>query len=149
MPEWAEVYEDNSWCKGSQYWGQNRHVPYYMAVYGVLFDMVGAQQPRFTQEEVSRHFAPGLVGKVWGCAAALGLGNMFVGQSSSAILDDHLYVNQLTGIPMIDIVQNSPEGNFFAHWHTVTDDMQALSAATIKSVADVVMKVIYGDFPTQ
>ena len=64
QPEWADGYEDNTWCKGSQYWAQNRHVPAYNAVYGVLFDMVGTMQPRYTKEQVSRYYAPGLTDKI-------------------------------------------------------------------------------------
>ena len=149
VPEWSEVYADNSWCLGSQHWGQSPHTPFYRAVYGVLFDMIGCQQPRFTKEEVSRHFAPGLTDKLWSCAAQLGMADVFADQKTGAILDDHLYVNQLTGIPMVDIVQNGAEGSFFPHWHTTTDDLAHFSAATVASVAGVVMKVIYADFPAQ
>lgn len=149
IPEWADVYEDNTWCKGSQHWGKNRHVPYYSAVYGILLDMVGAHQPRFTKEQVSRHYAPGLTDKLWAAAAALGYGNVFVNQSTDPILDDHLYVNQLAGIPMADIVQNSVEGNFFTHWHTTTDNLDAVSPETLRLVANVVLKTIYADYPTK
>ena len=149
LPEWSEHYEDNTWCKGSQYWAQNRHVPYYTAVYGVLFDMVATQQPRFTKEQVSRYYAPGLTDKLWSAAAALGYGNIFVGHDTDPILDDHLYVNQMTGIPMVDIVQNSVNTSFFEHWHTTTDDLEAVSGETMRIVAHVVMKTIYGDYPCE
>ena len=147
QPEWADGYTDNTWCLGSQHWAQNRHVPYYTAVYGILLDMVGTAEPRFTKEEVSRHYAPGLTDKLWGAAAALGYGNIFVGQNTDPILDDHLYVNQIAGIPMADIVQNSPSTSFFTHWHTTTDDLAAVSPQTLGIVATVVMKTIYGDYP--
>ena len=147
QPEWTETYEDNTWCKGSQYWAQNRHIPYYSAVYGILFDMVGTHEPRFTKEQVSRHYAPSLTSKLWNTADALGYGNIFVDQNTDPILDDHLYVNQIASIPMVDIVQNSPNGNFFSHWHTTTDDLHAVSAESMKIVATVTMKTIYGDYP--
>ena len=149
QPEWAETYDDNTWCKGSQHWAQNRHQPAYTAVYGVLFDMVGTTEPRFTKEEVSRHYAPGLTDKLWNAAAALGYGNIFVSQNTDPILDDHLYVNQIAGIPMVDIVQNSPSISFFSHWHTTTDDLSSVSAETMRIVATVVMKTIYGDYPNE
>jgi Zn-dependent M28 family amino/carboxypeptidase len=147
QPEWADTYEDNTWCKGSQHWAQNRHIPYYTAVYGVLFDMVGTAQPRFTKEQVSRHYAPGLTDKLWNTAAALGYSNIFVNQSTDPILDDHLYVNQIAGIPMADIVQNSGTTSFFIHWHTTTDDLSNLNAESLRIVATVTMKTIYGDYP--
>lgn len=149
QPEWADSYEDNTWCKGSQYWARNRHVPYYSAVYGILFDMVGTDNPRYTKEQVSRYYAPGLTDKVWNVAAALGFGNVFVAQNTDPILDDHLYVNQIANIPMVDIVQNSGTTNFFTHWHTTTDNMDHLNRETMRTVATVAMKTIYGDYPAE
>ena len=149
QPEWADGYTDNTWCLGSQHWAQNRHIPYYSAIYGILLDMVGAYEPRFTKEQVSRTYAPGLIDKIWAVAAALGYGNVFVNTNTDPILDDHLYVNQMAGIPMIDIVQNSPTTSFFSHWHTTTDDLSSVSPKTLAMVAEVVMKTIYGDYPAE
>lgn len=145
IPEWAGRYEDNTWCKGSQFWAQNPHQMFYSAEYGILFDMVGTHEPRFTKEEISMNFAPGLMNKVWNCAAGLGYGNIFQDKLSGAILDDHLYVNQIRHIPMIDIVQNSSHCSFYEHWHTVNDNLDAIDKNTLKTVATVVMKVIYAD----
>ena len=147
VPEWSEAYDEHSWCKGAQYWAQNRHVPYYTAVYGVLFDMVGCPEPRFTKEQVSRYYAPGLTDKLWAAAAVLGYGGIFVNQATDPILDDHLYVNQMAGIPMVDIVQNSPETSFFRHWHTTTDDLESVNRESLRIVAEVTMKTLYGDYP--
>ncbi|MCR4659537.1 MAG: M28 family peptidase [Bacteroidales bacterium] len=146
-PDWADNHADNTWCKGSQHWGQTPHTPFYKAQYGILLDMVGSHQPRFTKEEISRHFAPGLTDKVWQVAAAIGHGAMFVQQNTDPILDDHLYINQLTGIPTIDLVQNSPECSFFTHWHTTSDNLDALDPRTLEAVARVVLTTIYADYP--
>lgn len=150
QPEWADGYTDNTWCLGSQHWAENPHKPFYTAVYGVLFDMVGtAEGPRFTKEQVSRTYAPGLTDKLWSAAAALGYGSMFVNTKTDPILDDHLYVNQIIGIPMVDIVQNSANTSFFTHWHTTTDNLDAISPRTLEAVATVVMKTIYADYPAE
>ena len=149
VAEWSEVYDEHSWCKGSQHWAETPHVPYYTAVYGVLFDMVGCPQPRFTKEHFSRQYAPGLTDKIWQCAAALGYGSIFVDEKTDPILDDHLYVNELAGIPMVDIVQNSPGISFFHHWHTTTDDLQSLRPESLAVVATVTLKVIYADYPAE
>lgn len=148
MPAWENRYEDNTWCKGSQHWAKNPHRLLYRAEYGVLFDMVGTENPRFTKEEISVSFASGLVNKMWSCAAYLGYNNVFVDALSPAILDDHLYVNQIIKIPTIDIVQNDARVSFFPHWHTVDDNLDAVNPASMKTVATVTMKVIYGDHPT-
>lgn len=147
VPEWSEVYDEHSWCKGSQYWADNRHIPYYTAVYGILFDMIGTPEPRFTKEYVSRQYAPGLTDKLWNVATALGYSHIFVNQNTDPILDDHLYVNQRAGIPMVDIVQHSVETSFFSHWHTTADDLQSVNADALRIVATVTMKTLYGDYP--
>lgn len=149
VADWSETYDEHSWCKGSQYWAANRHVPYYTAVYGILFDMIGTPEPRFTKEYISRQYAPGLVDKLWQCATALGYGHIFVNQNTDPILDDHLYVNQRANIPMVDIVQNSPHTSFFTHWHTTTDDLQSVNADALRIVATVTMKTIYADYPSR
>ena len=149
VPEWGEAYDENSWCKGSQHWAENRHVPYYSAVYGILFDMIGTPEPRFTKEYISRQYAPGLTDKIWNVATALGYGHVFVNKNTDPILDDHLYVNQLAGIPMVDIVQNSPNMSFFSHWHTTTDDLQSVNRDALRIVATVTMKTLYGDYPNK
>ena len=147
ITEWAGRYEDNTWCKGSQYWAQNPHRRFYSAQYGILFDMVGTSEPRFTKEEISMNFAPGLMNKMWRCAAHLGYGSVFVDELSAGVMDDHLYVNQIIHVPTIDVVQNSPQRSFYEHWHTVKDDLDAVDKNSLKTVATVAMKVIYGDFP--
>lgn len=146
IPEWTQEYQDNTWCKGSQYWAQHPHAPYYSAVYGILFDMVGTDEPRFTKEEISRRYAPGIMNKVWNAADAMGYGNIFVDHETDPILDDHLYVNQIIGIPMLDIVQNSPGMSFFKYWHTVFDNIDCIDKQTLKIVGDVTLKAIYADY---
>lgn len=146
ITEWAGRYEDNTWCKGSQHWAKNPHRLFYQAQYGILYDMVGTDNPRFTKEEISMNFARGLMDKMWQCAASLGYSSIFADELSDAILDDHLYVNQILRIPTIDIVQNSPNCSFYPHWHTVNDNLEAVNKETLKIVATVSLKLIYADF---
>lgn len=143
IPEWAERYEDNSWCKGAQYWAQNPHTPLYQARYGILLDMVGAEQPRFTKEQFSMQYASTITNKVWAVARAIGYGGVFEDSKSDPILDDHLYVNRLRGVPMVDIVQNSPKCSFFPHWHTTGDNMENVCRETLGIVGNVVLKTVY------
>lgn len=147
IPEWADTYKDNTWCLGSQHWARNPHRPYYTALYGVLFDMVGTRNARFTKEEVSRQYASATLDKYWNVAEALGYGGTFQNQKTPPILDDHMYLNQIIGIPTIDIVQNTEGLNFFPFWHTVEDGLDVIDPQTMATVATVTMKAIYGDYP--
>lgn len=143
IPEWADKYADNTWCLGSQYWANNPHTPYYRARFGVLFDMVGTRGVRYTKEEVSRTYAASITNQLWKVAAAVGQGNVFVNKNTEAILDDHLYVNQILNIPMVDLVQNSEQGSFFPYWHTLNDNLDCIDPNSLKITSDVVLKLIY------
>jgi hypothetical protein len=146
VPEWAEVYADDSWCKGSQYWSNHPHVPFYNATFGILLDMVGTEAPRYTKEQFSRNYASGILDKVWRVADACGYGRMFENSSTDPILDDHYYVNKLAQIPMIDIVQNTPGSNFFKYWHTTGDSMEHVEKNSLRAVGTVLLKTLYGDY---
>lgn len=145
-PEWADSYVEDSWCKGSQYWSANPHVPYYTAVYGILLDMVGTECPRYTKEEVSRQYAGNVMNKIWSVAAALGYNKIFENTETDPILDDHYYVNRLANVPMVDIVQNTRGISFFEHWHTVDDNLSHINRNTLRITAEVLLKTIYGDY---
>ena len=148
-PEWAESHDESDWCKGSQHWAANRHVPYASYAYGILFDMVGTHHPRFTREGISRYFAPGLTDNLWAAAASLGHSDIFVGESTPEILDDHYFINTIAHIPTVDIVQNNGDISFFEHWHTVNDDLSSVNRETLSIVANVTMKTLYADFPNE
>ncbi|MDR1725644.1 MAG: M28 family peptidase [Bacteroidales bacterium] len=146
IPEWETKEENNQqtdWCIGSQYWSQNKHIPFYTANYGILLDMVGYKAARFTKEYQSMGYAASIMNKIWDIAKAKGYEKIFVDVQTSGIMDDHIWVNHHAKIPMIDIVQNDPEGNFFPHWHTTTDDMDAISKETLKIVGEVCLTAIY------
>ena len=46
-----------TWCLGSQYWSKTPHKPNYVARFGILLDMVGAENATFALEGVSWQFA--------------------------------------------------------------------------------------------
>jgi len=79
-----------SWCIGSKYWSENPHVPNYYAQYGILLDMVGAKDARFTHEGLSRNYAQRILKKVWKTAHNLGHSEYFAYQMTPQIIDDHL-----------------------------------------------------------
>ena len=139
-------YKPDTWCLGSQYWGKNPHKKNYYAQYGILLDMVGAQNARFYQEQASLRFAPKLVNHIWDTAASLGYGSFFIFRKGGYITDDHVYVNKHTGIPAVDIIQYDPSTNtsFGSYWHTHDDTMENIDRNTLKAVGQTLMEVIYG-----
>jgi Zn-dependent M28 family amino/carboxypeptidase len=139
----------DTWCLGSQYWARNS--TYKNGIkpeYGILLDMVGASAPRFGHEEYSEYYAKDVVDKVWDLAFSMGYSNIFVDSQVGGITDDHVYVNQLARIPMVDII-NRPEETqtgFVAHWHTPEDTLDKIDRITLKSVGQLLLAVIYREY---
>lgn len=144
-PESYRGKAENSWCLGSQYWSKNPHVSQYNARFGILLDMVGAKDAGFYKEQISVHYAPSIVENVWKVAQNLGFEKYFVNKPGGAITDDHLYVNQITGIPCIDIIQYNPDSKsgFGDYWHTTKDDMSTIDKNTLLAVGSTLMYVVY------
>lgn len=138
-------HKEEYWGLGSQYWARNPHVQGYNARFGILLDMVGGKNAEFRYESLSHEVAPNVNEKVWKTANALGFGRYFVQKKGGFVTDDHTFINKYAKIPTIDIVPYYPEGDFFEHWHTVKDDMDAIDKATLQAVGQTVMQVIYSE----
>lgn len=141
----------DTYCLGSQYWGKHPHKPGYKADYGVLLDMVGGFNARFIWEGFSMKYAEPVLRKVWDQGVQLGHTNYFYYFQGGYITDDHKYINELTGIPTIDIIHytESTETRFPAHWHTVQDKMGVIDRNTLKAVGQTLLEVIYKETTPQ
>ena len=138
---------EDSWCLGTQYWAHHPHVQGYTARFGILLDMVGGKQATFLKEQISEYYAAGVVNNVWTQANSLGFGQYFLDQKGGTVTDDHVYVNQILGIPSIDIIQfdaNSASG-FANYWHTVHDTMENVDKNTLNAVGTTLMHVVYNE----
>lgn len=131
------------WCHGSQYWSKNKHIPNYAAYYGILVDLVGGKNAKFYREGYSRQYASGIVTKVWGNAAKIGHSDFFIQKDAPEILDDHAFVNAIAGIPMIDIIEFSPDFGFGHYHHTHKDNMDLIDRRSLKAVGETVLFTVY------
>jgi len=138
-------YMPNSYCLGSQYWAKNLHQPNYQAEFGILLDMVGAPSAVFTHEGTSVKYANNYLHKVWKIAHAAGFENYFSYIQTPPITDDHLYINEITGIPTLDIIHydKNTHSGFGWYWHTHNDNMEAIDKNTLKAVGQTVLQTIY------
>ncbi len=137
---------EEHWALGSLHWARNPHVPGYRAQFGILLDMVGAPNAVFPREYFSQQYASWVLDKVWRTAQRLGYDDKFVNKPGAPISDDHLPVNQIAGIPMINIIHldpNSSNGTFYEYWHTLGDNLSQIDPKTLKAVGEVVTRVIY------
>lgn len=132
------------WCLGSQYWSANKHKPNYTAYYGILLDMVGGKDAKFAKDGTSMHFAPSVVENVWTIGQKLGY-SRFMNSHNEPIIDDHLYVNQIAKINMIDIIEyDQSDGNYFSKtWHKHSDNLDNIDPQTLKEVGQTLVQVLY------
>lgn len=144
-PQHAPGGGDDSkwWCLGSQHWSRTPHEAGYSAFYGILLDMVGATGARFYREGVSMQYASNIVQKVWKNGHHLGYSDFFQMRDSHAITDDHIPVNEIANIPMINIIDYSPDRGFGHYHHTHMDNMDIIDKHTLKVVGETVLFTIY------
>lgn len=145
----AEQYYDdrrNHWALGSQHWAAQHHILGYQANYGILLDMVGGKNPCFMKEYYSQGFAAWLSNKVWRTAQDLGYGQFFVNELGEPISDDHLPLNEVAGIPTIDIIDLQPQSSnqtFSETWHTLNDNIENIEKSTLEMVGNVLNYTVY------
>lgn len=149
VPEWADYNGDSSttWCLGSQYWARQAGARGYSARFGILLDMVGGTNTVFCKEQFSLHFAPNIVDKVWSAGQRIGYAKYFNNRVGSGVTDDHVPVNQIAGIPCIDIIGTNADtmDGFPATWHTMNDNMDHIDRNILKAVGQTVLEVIYNE----
>lgn len=135
---------DLTWCLGSQYWSKNIHSNNYKPKFGINLDMIGGKNPSFGKDISSKQYAGQVLDKVWGLAQNMGYSDMFRNVDTGGLMDDHVIVNQVAGIPMIDII-NQPDTpkRFIEEWHTHDDDLSAIDKRSLRVVGQVVTAVIY------
>ncbi len=143
----TDPQKQHTYCLGSQYWGNNLHDESYNAMYGILLDMVGAKGATFSMEQVSMEYAGAQTKMVWDIGNQLGYGRHFMYQKTHPITDDHVYVNLLTGIPTLDIIEyhGATPSNFGPYWHTHDDNMQVIDRKTLKAVGQTLLQVIFNE----
>lgn len=136
------------WCLGSKHWSTNKHKSGYSAYYGVLLDMVGAENATFPYEYYSKQFAPSILQKVWDEGHRAGFSRYFIFGDGGAIEDDHYYVNVNAKIPMVNIIDMIPNGAdqsdaFKSYHHRPSDNMDIISKETLNAVGTTVINLLY------
>ena len=99
----------------------------------VLLDMVGRTDLHIQEELYS---TPRLRQITWSAAVATGNQKTFY-RHAEAASDDHVPFLDV-GIPAVDLIDLT--GN--PHWHTKTDTVENMSAASLQTVADVVLTML-------
>lgn len=124
---------------GSRHWSAHPPVPGYMPRFGILLDMVGGKDARFPKEGFSVRYARPLVDAIWRLAEEQGHGALFVADKGPPVADDHMILNQVYGLPTVNIIHHP----FPETWHTAGDTMDAIDPATLSAVGEVLTRFIY------
>lgn len=138
--------KEEHWCLGSQYWARQPHINDYMARYGILLDMVGGKDATFYYEYYSMQYASKLTKKIWAVAKEIGYGKYFISEQGGGVTDDHVFVNQIMHLPTTDLIpyeESNKHSTFGSTWHTLNDNMSAISVETLKAVGQTIITVVY------
>ena len=145
-PYWAESQapdDGSDWCLGSQYGSSHPHTKDYTARYGILLDMVGGQDARFCYEGVSLRYARDVTLRLWDAAQRAGAGQLFLQQEGGYAQDDHVPMNEVAGIPTVDIIPFvEGEHTFGATWHTTHDTPENISRETLRGVGQTLLQLL-------
>lgn len=148
-PQWSKQDDSgDTWALGANYWAHTPHKPDYKAHFGILLDMVGGQGAKFYQEGVSKQYAQPVIDKIWAAASTVGYGSYFPMSDGGMITDDHVPVNQIRGIPTVDIIAYYPDcqqSSFGPTWHTVDDVMDRIDKNTLQAVGQTVIQVLFSE----
>jgi len=135
---------DESWCLGSQYWSKQAVATNYKADFGILLDLVGAYGAVFPKERISKQYAGPLQTVIWDLASRMGYSDLFANIDRGQVNDDHLYVNTIAKIPMVDIISIPDEkGGFGKHHHTHQDNIKVIDKRTLRRTGQVLLSLLY------
>ena len=145
-PYWADDQapaDGSDWCMGSRYWAQHPHKAGYTARYGILLDMVGGSDARYCYEGYSMRFARELMVRLWDVAQRAGAAQLFSPEEGGWAQDDHVPMNEIAGIPTVDIIPCvEGEKTFGATWHTTADTPENISTATLQGVGQTLLQFL-------
>ena len=120
--EFARIYQEQTQKKTS--------TKRYAA--GIVLDMVGGRNLQLPQDPYSMEHAPKLVNEIWSVAKSLDA-RAFVNRMGPEVTDDHIPLNEVGGIPTIDIIDFH-----YPYWHKADDVPENCSAESLEQVGRVV-----------
>ena len=109
---------------------------------GILIDMIGDSDLQLLYEQNSYRFARPLVEEIWGIAKELNV-KEFKPMIGYEIKDDHLPLNTIAKIPVIDLIdfdytRAGAKGKSF--WHTMADTPDKCSGSSMVKVGNVLLE---------
>ena len=132
--------ENETYCQGSRFFAKNLPIP--RPNEAINLDMVGDKQLVLPIERYSLEYHPKLVRHLWDRAKDMGL-DAFIGRVDYAIYDDHVRLNEIAGIPSIDIIDFKYPNSYANFWHTLNDIPENCSEESLGQVGALMVDYIY------
>jgi hypothetical protein len=132
--------ENETYCQGSRFFAKNLPIP--RPNEAINLDMVGDKQLVLPIERYSLEYHPELVRHLWDRAKDMGL-DAFIGRVDYAIYDDHIPLNEIAGIPSIDLIDFKYPNSYANFWHTLNDIPENCSEESLGQVGDLMVDYIY------
>ena len=132
--------ENETYCQGSRFFAKNLPIP--RPNEAINLDMVGDKQLVLPIERYSLEYHPKLVRHLWDRAKEMGL-DAFIGRVDYAIYDDHIPLNEIAGIPSIDLIDFKYPNSYANFWHTMNDIPENCSEESLGQVGDLMVDYIY------
>ena len=132
--------ENETYCQGSRFFAKNLPIP--RPDEAINLDMVGDKQLVLPIERYSLEYHPKLVRYLWDRAKDMGL-DAFIGRVDYAIYDDHIPLNEIAGIPSIDIIDFKYPNSYANFWHTLNDIPENCSEESLGQVGALMVDYIY------
>jgi len=120
------------YCRGSRRFAERGPANYWRAI---VLDMVGDVDLKIPVEGNSVLLAPEVVDWVWSRARTLAP-ETFPAVPGPTVLDDHVPLLD-AGIPAVDLIDMD-----YAAWHTLADDLPAVSRESLGAVGRVVLSLV-------
>ena len=141
--DWGNPKSEEGWCIGSKYWAAHPVPENYHAEFGINYDMVGRIGSVFPIEPYSFRKGPEVLRKLHEAAKVLGYQDYFPNYTVGQIIDDHYYVTEGRGFPMVDLIYMTPSGMFPPEWHTHHDTSEVISRDVLKAVAQTSIQALF------
>ena len=88
-------------------------------------------------------YARDVMVRLWDAASRCGHSDLFQSREGGWAQDDHVPMNEVAGIPTIDVIPFvEGEHTFGATWHTVSDTPERISKTTLKGVGQSLIQFL-------
>ena len=136
-PEHDDSYAQtmNSYCLGSQYYCANPLLSMHQEV-GILLDIVGGHEAKFTLEHhsVNQAYQPMLT--FWALGHKLGFNEYFLEENTRFVgNDDHVVLHKCTDIPIFALIEfDDTRKSYNTHQHKMSDNLENISKESLHRV---------------